>query len=110
MAAVIDWNAALVAASLTIAFVASLFALWLIVRIRVSSDGFGFKRRLLAAVLLGLGASGLHYTAMAASSFRAIAGGAVAGHGLGTRSLVAAMPAGASAKQCWSLPQPISRS
>jgi diguanylate cyclase (GGDEF)-like protein len=95
MAAVIDWNVALVVASLAIAFVASLFALWLVVRIRISSDGFGFKRRLLAAVLLGLGASGLHYTAMAASSFRAVAGGAVARHGLGTGSLVAMLTVGA---------------
>jgi diguanylate cyclase (GGDEF)-like protein len=95
MAATISWNLALVGLSLSIAFVASLFALWLIVRIRLSADGFGFWRRLLAAVLLGLGASGLHYTAMAASSFQAVAMTGAPRHGLGTGTLVAILTVGA---------------
>ena len=94
MAAVIHWNIALVIASVAIGFVASLFALWLIVHIRLSADGFGLSRRLLAAVLLGLGVAGLHYIAMAASTFRPTA--AVGHHnGLDTSSLVMMLTLGA---------------
>jgi diguanylate cyclase (GGDEF)-like protein len=95
MAATIHWNIVLVVLSLAIAFSASLFALWLIVRITVTSGGFGFGRRLVASLLLGLGVAGLHYTAMAASKFTPSDGGAAAHHGLGTGSLVAMLALGA---------------
>jgi diguanylate cyclase len=95
MAATIHWNIVLVVLSLAIAFSASLFALWLIVRITVTSEGFGFGRRLVASVLLGLGVAGLHYTAMAASKFTPSDGGATVRHGLGTGSLVTMLVLGA---------------
>ena len=99
MAAVIHWNIRLVIVSLAIGFAASLYALWLIVRIRRSSDGFGFARRLLAAVILGVGVAGLHYTAMAASSFEPDVAHAVQQHGLGTSSLVVSWPSAPAS--CW---------
>jgi diguanylate cyclase (GGDEF)-like protein len=95
MAAVIDWNIPLVVLSLAIAFFASLFALWLIVQIGVRSDGLGFGRRVVAAVLLGIGVAGLHYTAMEASSFRVVSGATGADHGLDTGSLVVMLAIGA---------------
>jgi diguanylate cyclase (GGDEF)-like protein len=69
MAAHITWNAWLVVASLAIAWVASLLALWLVVQIGSRRVRLGIRRRSLAAVVLGLGVSGMHYTAMAAASF-----------------------------------------
>jgi diguanylate cyclase (GGDEF)-like protein len=95
MAATIHWNIVLVVLSLAVAFGASLFALWLIVRITLRSEGFGFGRRVVASVLLGFGVAGLHYTAMAASKFTPSAGGAAAHHGLGTGSLVVMLVLGA---------------
>ncbi len=95
MAATIHWNLPLVLLSLAIGFGASLFALWIVVRIRASTSDFGFARRLLASALLGLGVAGLHYTAMASSSFRPSAMGAQAPHGLNTDSLVVMLAAGA---------------
>ena len=95
MDAVIHWNLPLVLLSLAIGFGASLFALSIVVRIRASSGDFGFARRLLASVLLGLGVAGLHYTAMTSSSFRASAMGAQAPHGLHTDSLVVLLAVGA---------------
>jgi diguanylate cyclase (GGDEF)-like protein len=95
MDATIEWNIALVALSLAIAFLASLFALWLIVRITVSSDRVGFGRRLVASVLLGLGVAGLHYTAMAASTFKPSGAMAPIHHGVGTGFLVVMLTVGA---------------
>jgi diguanylate cyclase len=91
----IRWNVPLVVLSLAIGFGASLFALWLIVRIRLSAADFGFGRRLAASVLLGLGVAGLHYTAMASATFRMTAGAASARHGLHTNSLVILLVIGA---------------
>jgi diguanylate cyclase (GGDEF)-like protein len=96
MAAVIVWNIPLIVLSLAIAFGASLFALWLIVRIRASTDGFGFGRRLGGSLLLGLGVAGLHYVAMAASKFEPSATGAAPHGGLGTESLVVMLALGAA--------------
>jgi len=96
MDATIHWNLILVAASLVIGFVASLFALWLIVRITASSDGYGFGRRLLASLFLGVGVAGLHYTAMAASTFTPSSGAMSPPHGLGTGSLVVMLAIGAA--------------
>ncbi len=95
MDAMIHWNIMLVAASLVIGFVASLFALWLIVRITASSEGYSFGRRLLASLLLGVGVAGLHYTAMAASRFTPSSGGVAPHYGLGTGSLVVMLAIGA---------------
>jgi diguanylate cyclase (GGDEF)-like protein len=98
MDATIHWNVPLVVLSLAVGFGASLFALWLIVRIRSSAVGFGFARRLLASLLLGLGVAGLHYIAMASATFRATAGmQATAGmrKGLHTESLVILLVIGA---------------
>jgi diguanylate cyclase (GGDEF)-like protein len=94
MSATIHWHLALVLLSVVIGIVASLIALWLLVRIRVSADGFGFVRRAGAAVLLGFGVAGLHYTAMAACTFSPVAG-AVAHHGLSTNALVVVLGLGA---------------
>jgi NO-binding membrane sensor protein with MHYT domain len=88
MPAAIHWNIPLVIASVVIGLVASLIALSLLVRIRRSSDGFGFTGRAAAAVLLGLGVAGLHYTAMQASTFTAVMGNASAAHGFTTDALV----------------------
>ncbi|HEY5260743.1 MAG TPA: MHYT domain-containing protein [Solirubrobacteraceae bacterium] len=74
MSATIHWHIVLVLASVAIGIVASLIALSLLVRIRVSADGFGFARRLGAAVLLGFGVAELHYTAMAACTFAPVIG------------------------------------
>ncbi len=74
MDATIHWNVPLVVLSLAVGFGASLFALWLIVRIRSTAVEFGFARRLLASLLLGLGVAGLHYIAMASATFRATSG------------------------------------
>jgi diguanylate cyclase (GGDEF)-like protein len=88
MAAVVHWQIALVVLSVAIGLVASLMALTLFVRIRQSSDGFGFARRAAAAVLLGVGVAGLHYTAMQAATFTAAMGSRTARHGFTTNSLV----------------------
>ncbi|HEX4483945.1 MAG TPA: diguanylate cyclase [Solirubrobacteraceae bacterium] len=95
MDAVIHWNVPLVVLSLAIGFGASMFGLWLVVRVRASAAGFGFVRRLSAAVLLGLGVAGLHYTAMSASSFLPSPTGMMPPHGLRTNSLVVLLAGGA---------------
>jgi diguanylate cyclase (GGDEF)-like protein len=96
MDATIHWDVALVVLSLAIGFGASLFALWLIVRIRVSTVEFGFGRRLVASLLLGLGVAGLHYTAMASATFRVMAGATSVRDGLHTNSLVILLVIGAA--------------
>jgi diguanylate cyclase (GGDEF)-like protein len=88
MSATIHWRVALVVLSVAIGLVASWVALSLLVRIRRSSDGFGFLRRAAAAVLLGFGVAGLHYTAMQASSYTLAARSHAAGHGFSTDALV----------------------
>ncbi|HXP37806.1 MAG TPA: MHYT domain-containing protein, partial [Solirubrobacteraceae bacterium] len=95
MDATIHWNVPLVVLSLAIGFGASLFALWLIVRIRSSAIGFGFGRRLLASLLLGVGVAGLHYTAMASSTFHVMTGTMGMRKGLHTGSLVILLVIGA---------------
>jgi diguanylate cyclase (GGDEF)-like protein len=88
MNAVIHWNLWLVAASIAIGLVASLIALALFARIGSRRDGFGFTRRLGAAILLGVGVAGLHYTAMAASTFTAVGGQVMTHRGLSTDTLI----------------------
>src|ERR1700761_3409990 len=70
MDAEITWNAPLVALSLVIAFGAALAALFLVQQLGRSRFRMGFARRAGAALVLGLGISGLHYTAMAAATYR----------------------------------------
>jgi diguanylate cyclase (GGDEF)-like protein len=97
MAAVIHWHILLVLASIVIGILASLAALWILVRISVSSEGFGFARRAAAAVVLGFGVAGLHYTAMAAATFTPAASVASPHSGLSTDALVVVLVLGASA-------------
>jgi diguanylate cyclase (GGDEF)-like protein len=95
MAAIIHWNIWLVAGSIAIGLVASLIALALFARIGSRREGFGFTRRLGAAVLLGVGVAGLHYTAMAASTFAAVDGQTMTHRGLSTSALVSLLVLGA---------------
>jgi diguanylate cyclase (GGDEF)-like protein len=100
MDAQIAWNAPLVALSLVIAFGAALAALFLVQQLGRSRFRMGFGRRAGAALVLGLGISGLHYTAMAAATFRPdMSGmtGAAAHHGgLGAEGLVVLLALGAA--------------
>jgi diguanylate cyclase (GGDEF)-like protein len=97
MSAVIHWRAILVLASITVGVLASLTALWILVRVSLSSAGFGFARRAAAAVLLGFGVAGLHYTAMAASTFTPALSATSAHSGLSTDALVVVLVLGAAA-------------
>ena len=69
MAPGIVWNPTLVAASLVIAVAASAVALQIFFWLRVASGRRGDAYQLLAATVMGLAISGMHYTAMAAASF-----------------------------------------
>jgi len=57
------YSPAVVAASIAIAVVAAMLALWLAYNLR------GFLQRVLAATVMGAAISGMHYTAMAAVTF-----------------------------------------
>ena len=97
MNAVIQWNAALVALSLAIGVVAAFVALFLVQQLGRSRFRLGFTRRAGAAVVLGLGISGLHYTAMAAATFQPTMTGVASHHtGLGADGLVVALALGAA--------------
>lgn len=66
----IAYDPSLVALSILIAISASFVALWLFFHLREADNSF--RQRLMrvgAAVVMGLAISGMHYTAMAASSF-----------------------------------------
>jgi diguanylate cyclase (GGDEF)-like protein len=69
MAATIHWNIPLVVLSVLIGFGASLLALSLVVRINAGTRRLRFSQSAFAALLLGLAISGLHFTAMTASTF-----------------------------------------
>jgi diguanylate cyclase (GGDEF)-like protein len=100
MDAEIRWNPTLVALSLVIAFGASLAALFLVQQLGHSRFRMGFGRRAGAALLLGLGISGLHYTAMAGTTFHAetnaMTGIAANQSGLSADGLVALLALGAA--------------
>jgi diguanylate cyclase len=96
MEAGIDWNAALVIASLVIAFGASLLALWLVVQIGSRRLRLGFGRRWIAALVLGLGISGMHYTAMAAVTYTQRMGGSMDEGSVGGSSLLVLLAIGAA--------------
>lgn len=95
MSADIRWQPALVVLSVVIGIVASAIALSLLVRIQVRSDGFGVSRRMAAAVLLGFGVAGLHYTAMAAATFIPTVGGHARSGSDGAGDLVGMLVLGA---------------
>lgn len=61
---IISYNSWLVAASIGIAIIAATAAFWLAFRTKRTWE------RLAAAVVMGLGIAGMHYTAMAAATFR----------------------------------------
>jgi len=65
----IVWNPWLVAASVLIAGVASAAALSVFFWLRSWGDDRGLRGQLLAAAVLGLAISGMHYTGMAAANF-----------------------------------------
>jgi diguanylate cyclase (GGDEF)-like protein len=69
MAATIHWNIPLVVLSILIGFGASLLALSLVVRINAGTRRLRFSQSAFAALFLGLAVSGLHFTAMTASTF-----------------------------------------
>jgi diguanylate cyclase (GGDEF)-like protein len=65
----IVWSPWLVAASALIAVVASAAALSIFFWLRKLGDGEGLRYQIVAAAVMGLAISGMHYTAMAAASF-----------------------------------------
>jgi diguanylate cyclase len=100
MEADVTWNGLLVGLSLVIAFGASLAALFLVQQLGRSRFRMGFARRAGAALVLGLGISGLHYTAMAGATFHAemnAMGMPATGGGLGAGGLVVLLALGAAA-------------
>lgn len=72
----IDYQPGLFAASMLIAAGASVVALYLAFMLRTHTNRRGVHLRLLAAVVMGLAISGMHYTGMAAAEF---APGAICG-------------------------------
>jgi diguanylate cyclase (GGDEF)-like protein len=96
MNATIVWNGWLVAASLGIAFGAAFAALFVVMQLGRSRFRLGFARRAGAALVLGLGIAGLHYTAMAAATFEPTMNGMTMSHGdLGAGGLVVLLAVGA---------------
>lgn len=73
IAAKVDWDGALVLASIVIAAVASIAALWLTFRFRSKSARRVFLHRVAGGVVMGIAISGMHYTAMLAMTFPPLA-------------------------------------
>jgi diguanylate cyclase len=69
MAPPIEYDPLLFSASLVIAVTASIAALWLAFTLRSADAGVQLALRFLAAVVMGLAITGMHYTAMAAAIF-----------------------------------------
>jgi PAS domain S-box-containing protein len=65
----LSYDIKLVAASFAIAISASTIALWLFLVLRTDNTRRGRSLRAVAAVVMGLAISGMHYTAMAAAQF-----------------------------------------
>jgi PAS domain S-box-containing protein len=70
LAARVEWDARLVAASIVIAALASYVALWLAFRFRRQMGRRAVLYRVAGGVLMGLAISGMHYTAMSAMTFQ----------------------------------------
>jgi diguanylate cyclase (GGDEF)-like protein len=66
----IGYDPLFVALSLLIAFTASFAALWLFHKLRGGNSSRALLVRLAAAVIMGVGISGMHYTGMAAARFK----------------------------------------
>lgn len=69
LAARVEWDGMLVAASIAIAVLASFVALWLAFRFRRERGRRAAVHRLAGGVVMGVAISGMHYTAMAAMWF-----------------------------------------
>ena len=69
MAPPIEYTPLLFGASMLIAVGASVAALWLAFTLQAARPGRHFQSRALAAAVMGLAISGMHYTAMAAAKF-----------------------------------------
>ena len=69
MQAMIQWNVVIIIASVLIAVLVSLVAIWLVFHLRSPGDGSLDWRRPVAAVIMGLAIAGMHYTGMAAAGF-----------------------------------------
>jgi len=69
MSPAIDYHAPLFIASVIIAIVASLAALWMAFHLRHKRSGLAILARLGSAVVMGLAITGMHYTGMAAARF-----------------------------------------
>ncbi|MEC4719871.1 EAL domain-containing protein [Noviherbaspirillum sp. CPCC 100848] len=65
----IDYTVTILIASVLIAIVASIAALWLANALRTTQPGLLWLHRLGAALLMGLAITGMHYTGMAAAKF-----------------------------------------
>jgi diguanylate cyclase (GGDEF)-like protein len=83
-----QWDPRIVGASVAIAVVVSLVALWLVFRLRAVSHRLFDMRRGAAAVVMGFAVAGMHYTGMAAATFFASApqpanGGVISADALG---------------------------
>ena len=98
MAATIKWDLPLVALSVVIGFAASLFALWLVMMIERERLHLGVGVRVAAAIILGFGVAGLHYTGMVAADFHAtkIAAAAAGGSSIGSGWIIALLVVGAA--------------
>ena len=65
----IEYHAPLFVASVVIAIVASLAALWMAFHLRHKRSGLAVLARLASAAVMGLAITGMHYTGMAAAEF-----------------------------------------
>ena len=65
----IKYHPPLFMASVIIAIVASLAALWIAFQLRHQRSGFAILAKLASAVIMGLAITGMHYTGMAAAQF-----------------------------------------
>ena len=92
----LTYDQRLVALSIVIAIVASLAALWLAFRFRTVTSFRGRALKFLAAIVMGMAISGMHYTGMAGARFHLTASVAPPGsYVLATGQLGAAVGVGA---------------
>lgn len=92
-----SWNVLVVAASMVVAFLASLLALGAVASMQGERSEWSAGGRLVAALGLGVAVAGLHYTGMAAVSFDGSAAGPAAGGvDLSTSALATVLGVGAS--------------
>jgi diguanylate cyclase (GGDEF)-like protein len=96
-ASTMAWDVPLVGLSMLIAFLASVLALGAVASMRGGRAGWTARRRFAAALGLGIGVAGLHYTGMAAVTFHAAPlAPAPAGIELNTSTLATILGLGAS--------------